>query len=174
MGLSQQTFANHNPQQNTSSGDPTEVRTFATPHRGKSRYWWPETIIYGHRADEHQNPCKIRLFNRPFPERFLARGMVRAGPSPILDVGSGASLRFKREELLKAAGFPSEILDCLAPRVNHTSDLPLCGRCARRIRAAACGWPFLLRSRPSSSSSLICSIVRPQRAACLARAISAR
>jgi hypothetical protein len=34
---------------------------------------WAETIIYGHGSDDHQNPRKIRVFNRPFPEGFLAR-----------------------------------------------------------------------------------------------------
>jgi hypothetical protein len=28
---------------------------------------WLETIIYGQGADEHQNPNKIKVFNRPFP-----------------------------------------------------------------------------------------------------------
>jgi len=34
-------------------------------------------------------------------EIFGQRGSVGAGLSPILDFGSGASRRFKREELLK-------------------------------------------------------------------------
>ncbi len=48
-------------------------------------------------------PPQNQGFTRPFLERFLARGSVRAVLSPILDVGSGGSLRPKREELLKAA-----------------------------------------------------------------------
>jgi hypothetical protein len=91
-------------------------------------------IVYGHASDEHRNPRKIRVFNKPFQKAFLARGILRAGlyarvsthdqqtlplqlaamrnyvakqgwktALEIQDVGSGASLRLKREELIKAA-----------------------------------------------------------------------
>ena len=36
------------------------------------------TENYGHCAAEHQNPNKIKPFNRPFPEGFLAGVIARA------------------------------------------------------------------------------------------------
>ena len=30
-------------------------------------------------SDEHRNPCKIRVFNKPFQQGFLARGILKAG-----------------------------------------------------------------------------------------------
>jgi hypothetical protein len=85
-------------------------------------------------SDKHQNPSKMRVFNRPIPQGFFPGGIVRAGlyarvsthdqqtlplqlaamhdyvskrgwktALEIQDVGSGASLRHQREELLKAA-----------------------------------------------------------------------
>ena len=100
---------------------------------GKTFLVWLETIIYGHGSDEHQNPCKIRVFHSRFREGFWPGAIVRAGlyarvsthqqtlplqlaamrnyvakqgwttVLEIQDVGSGASLRPKREELIKAA-----------------------------------------------------------------------
>ena len=48
---------------------------------GETYLLWLKTIIYGHEADEYQNPRKIRVFPRPFAEGFLARGIVRASPA---------------------------------------------------------------------------------------------
>ena len=46
-----------------------------------SRGGGPETIIYGHRSDEHQNPRKIKVFNGHSRRGFWPGESVRVGLS---------------------------------------------------------------------------------------------
>ena len=64
--------------------------------RGHNYDLWP----WVGRASE---PLQNQGVQQTVSGEVFSQGIVRARPSPILDVGSGASLRFKREELLKAA-----------------------------------------------------------------------
>jgi hypothetical protein len=42
-------------------------------HQGVAAASVRNYIVYGHGSDENQNPRKIKIFEKPFPEGFLAR-----------------------------------------------------------------------------------------------------